>query len=362
MDKGKIKKLDYYHVIFLVQNVMIGVGLITLPHDINVVGNDMWLIPLILGGIATLILYPMVKLGQKYPDDSLFVIHEKLLGKWLGRGFNAVFTIYATIMVAAVVDLYVRLIQTITLPNMGILTNTIAIFIVMVAIVQGGIKSIARFSMLSFFFTGWMIYFLTWSFSKGYFIDAMPRFESELKDWLTAMNRGGQSMLGFELIMIYFPYIVNQAKAYRHAVTGIWTTIFFYFLVCLASAMYFSMWQVENLLFPILNLFKAVQLTFIERIENLGITLWVFLILSTTAAYLWAGKRGVDSLLSNHRNRTWHLYFIAFLALLLVIGPVPEKLQHEIFQRTSVYIGYGILIWPIFLLLIHKLKVRGKNK
>ncbi|WP_025026914.1 Ger(x)C family spore germination protein [Caldalkalibacillus mannanilyticus] len=356
MDKGRLKKLKTYHVIFLVQNSMIGLGLLSLVNDLSPLGNNQWIAPLLLGVIASILLYPMVQLCRKFPDDSLFVIHERVLGKWLGKIMNALFTIYAITSVASVFEGYLRLIQVVTLPDHTILPGSIYSFIVLVLIVYGGIKSVARFNMLSFFFTGWMVVFLVWPFSKGYFIDALPRFDTSYTEWGEALFLGGHSMLGFELIMIYFPYIYNQQKAYRDSVIGVWITVMFYVLVSFTSVMYFSTWQMEHLLYPLLNIYQSVQLAFIERIETFGLTLWIFLIMSTTSVYLWAAKRGLDSLLSNHKNRTWHLYFLAIVALLVFLGPIPRTIQTKIFDEWSVYTGYGFLVWPIILLLIYKIR------
>ncbi|WP_158235113.1 GerAB/ArcD/ProY family transporter, partial [Pseudomonas sp. 2995-3] len=76
----------------------------------------------------------------------------------------------------------------------------------------------------------------------------------------------------------------------------------------------------ENLLYPLLNLYQAVVLSNVERIETLGITLFVLSVLGKSSIYLWAAKKGVDALFSKHKNRSWHLYFIAGVVLFIIIG------------------------------------------
>ncbi|WP_216829312.1 GerAB/ArcD/ProY family transporter [Alkalihalobacterium elongatum] len=361
MDTGKFKKLNAYHVVFLTQNTMVGVSLFSLPNDMSQAGYNLWLLPIILGLLSNLALIPIIYLCKQYPNDTLFKINEKLLGSLFGKVLNFFVFSYAVIALASVSQRYLRLVQTVTLPEYTITWIAIVFFAVLICIVMGGIKSIARFCMFSFFFTAWLIYYLKWALQSGNWLHAVPTFEVSGLAWLHALHNGAPAMFGFGLILFYYPYIINQEKAFLHVSIGIWIAVFFYFAVSLASVVYFSSWQLSNLLFPVLNLFQAVQLAFLERIETFGTSLWTFLALSTASAYLWVGKKGIDSLLSNHKNRTWHLYICAVVGLILFNGPIPFYLQIKIFEKWLVYYGYGIHILPVVLLILHSFK-KDKEK
>lgn len=67
--------------------------------------------------------------------------------------------------------------------------------------------------------------------------------------------------------------------------------------------MYYSEWQLKNVEFSVLNLFKAGEFTFIERIDIIGITLWVFLILTSMTAYVWCAKQGAHALFPLPKKR-----------------------------------------------------------
>ncbi|GAE24503.1 spore germination protein [Halalkalibacter wakoensis JCM 9140] len=362
MDNGNIVKLNKYHVIFLIQNTMIGIGLFSLPNDISAVGYNQWLIPILLGVLANITLIPIVMLCLKYPRDSLFKITEKLLGKVVGKIVNATLLLYGIASASSVVSDFSRLVQGIVLPTFTINPFVISTFIVVIAIVLGGIKSVARFCMFSFFMTGWMIAFLQWPLQAGNWIHLYPTFEVGWNDWLTGMYEGSIAMFGYGLILFYFPYIQEQKKAFLHASIGIWIAVIYYFLVSVAAVIYFSPWQIDNLLYPVLNLFQAIQLPFVERIENFGTTLWVFLVLSTAATYLWIAKKGMDALFNKHKNRTWHVYVAAILAVLIILGPIPIDLQRQLYDEWVVYYGYGVIALPSFLLLIHAVKTKLGNQ
>lgn len=350
LDQKNLKVLSVYHVIFLVQNIMIGTGILALPQRLSVLGYSQILMPIYFGVIASVTLWPMVWLCSQYKGDNLFRINEILLGKWIGKSFNILLVLQFTLFVAGIVSNYMNLIQSTALPEQTMTLPIILLLVLLTYIVNGGIKTIARFCTLSFFLTIPMIYFLRWGIEKGEFSHIFPLFNFTAKEFWKALQEGYLSILGYELILFYFPYIVNQKKAYKHTLIGIWITIAIFFMTTLVSVMYYSEWQLRNIQFSVLHLFKAGELSFVERIDIMGITLWVFLILTTVAGYLWSAKKGLDSLRSKKSN--YHVYYIVIVIFGIIMLPTSREFQEKLFE-ASFYIEYIVLAWPILLCLIH---------
>lgn len=347
------KNLNHYHVIFLIQNVIVGTTVLSLPNSLSSMGYSQWWMPLLFGIAANLLLIPIIWLGLQYSEDTLFSIHEKLFGKWIGKFINIILLVYFIIIISAVCSSYIELVQVVALINRKI-TAPLLIFICMVVyIVSGGIKSIARFCIISFFLTLWFIYFLKWGVMVGDISHTLPLFNFTKEEFFTASKKGFMAVGGFELISFYFPYILHQKKAFKHASIGLWISIGFTFCFSLVSVMFFSQWQLENVLYPVLNLFKEVELSFLERIDVLGITMWVFLILSTVSAYLWVAKKGLDSIRSTSKKS--HLFILAAVVFVVVKFPYMEDFQKLIFERVF-YLMYAMFLWPIVLCIIHILK------
>lgn len=359
MDENKLKVLNRYHVVFLVQNVMIGSSLLSLPNRLSSMGYSQWWMPLLFGVIVNILLVPMIWLGLKYPNDTLFAIHEKLLGKWLGKSINFLFILYFIVVIAAVCASFLQLIQVVALIDRKVTGPLIIFLLMLIYIVRSDIKSIARFCMISFFISIGVIYFLKWGVVSGEIRHIMPLFNFTKQEFFTATKKGLMAVGGFELISFYFPYIISQKKAFKHASIGIWLSIFFTFIFIFVSVMFFSEWQLKNVLYPVLGLFKEVQLSFLERIDVLGITLWVFLILTSASAYLWVAKKGLDSIRST--TKELHLYIVVVLVFVIVQFPYMQEFQKILFERTF-YITYIMFLWPIFLCIIHILKPKKDGK
>jgi spore germination protein AB len=345
-----LKVLGVYHVIFLVQNTMVGTGLLSAPQRLSVLGYSQVLMPIYFGIIATITIWPMVWICSQYKGDNLFRINEILLGKWMGKGINVLIVLHFTLLISAVVSNYMNLIQSTALPEQTTTVTILLVLLLLTYIVNGGIKTIARFCTLTFFLAMPMVYFLRWGIEKGDISHIFPLFNFTSKEFFKALEQGYLSILGYELIMFYFPYIIDQKKAFKHAMIGIWITISLVFITTLVSVMYYSEWQLEHVEFSVLHLFKAGEFSFVERIDIMGITFWVSLILTTAAAYLWSARKGLDSIRS--KKNKYHVYFIAVAIFGIIMLPVNREFQQKLFD-ASIYIEYIVILWPIFLCLIH---------
>ncbi|KOS67963.1 spore gernimation protein [Lysinibacillus contaminans] len=347
------KILNGYHVVFLAQSAMIGSGILTLPRELSSVGYSQTFLPILFGVFASLTLWPMVWLNLKYPNENLFRINEILLGKGLGKILNVLIILQFTLFIAGIINKYMHLIQSTALPEQTITKPVLLFLLLLIYIVNGGIKSIARFCMLTFFLTIGIFYFTYWAVQKGDFSHLFPLFNFNGKELFEAMGKGYLAVLGYGAIMFYFPYIVDQKKAFKHVLTGIWISISLCFITVLISVMYFSEWQLKHIEFSILNLLKSGELSFVERFDIIGVTLWVFLILTTVAVYLWSAKEGIVSLFS--KEKKYYIYVLTAIVFLIVRIPFPQEFQDKFFTTVN-YIAYFLIVWPSFLSIIYLLR------
>src|SRR5690554_5209848 len=99
MDKGNYKLLNGYHVVFLVQSSFHGLGVLALPNSLSPMAYKQWLPIFLLGITASIALVFMLSLAQQYPKDSLFIIHQKLLGRFLGKIINIIMVFYCVLAI-----------------------------------------------------------------------------------------------------------------------------------------------------------------------------------------------------------------------------------------------------------------------
>ncbi|ANE46333.1 hypothetical protein SY83_08640 [Paenibacillus swuensis] len=354
---ARVRHLKPVHVIFLGQNVMVGYSVIVLPHLLSPAGHTQWWLVIMMAIIAQLTLIPMTILAGKYPELNLFEINRKLLGLWIGSVCNYAIVIYGVFQTAVVVSGYVMLVGTVSLPDMNTYLPLIALLLVVAYIVFGGIRHIARMCILSFILTGWIIYCLKWSMQKGEFTNLLPLFP--LAPWehtWTAFLSGFPSMFGFELVLFYFPYIINRKQALKHASIGLWITVLLYLSVSFAGVIYFSRWQLENVQYPLLDILKSVEFTFVERIENLGLALWLFTVVTTAAAYLWVSAKGLDGLW--RKKRSLHIYLCVAAVFVIIRVPSATIIKYAYYYQYANVAGYILILWSLLLLGLHFISQR----
>ncbi|WPK10366.1 GerAB/ArcD/ProY family transporter [Lysinibacillus louembei] len=344
------KVLTKVHVLFLVQSCLIGTGILQLPQKLSSMGYSQAFMPLFFACIATITLWPMVKLSSKFPNYNLFQINEILLGKVLGKFFNILLIIIFVIICVDAINSYMLLIQSTALPEQTIPLPVIFFLILLIYLVKGGIFTIARFSIMTFFITLPMLLLIKWAVQKGEFSHFFPIFNFTFPEFYEATKKGYVSFLGYELILFYFPFIIQQKSAFKYATIGIWISGFLMLITTSVSVMYFSEWQLSNVEFAVLNIFKAGEYSFIERADIIGMTLWVFLVYSTVALYLWAANEGFKTIILPKSHIP--LYILIAIIFILLILPLSQHLKEKIFTINN-YIFYLFLLWPIFLFIIY---------
>lgn len=338
---------------------MLGMGLLGLPNSLSGLGYSQWWFPVFMGIIANLTLIPMIWISSKYKDDNLFKIHELLLGNFFGKTINGLMIIGGILLTAGLLERYLEMIQIVVLPNRTITAHIILFMLVAVGIVKRGIKSIARFCILTFFLTTPLVGILRYGIIQGEITHLLPLFNFTSSDFLKATMEGYTSMIGYELLMVYFPYIIHQQKVFKQASLGIWISVFFYTAVSTVSVMHFSEWQLENLLYPVLNLLKAVEFSFIERIDTLALTFYVFLMLTTVSGYLWVLKECVESI--RKKKSQLHVYIIAVVIALVVYLPISKPVQDMLYKNIFYVSSAFVVLWPILLCLFELIKPRKKE-
>ena len=200
---------------------------------------------------------------------------------------------------------------------------------------------------------------MQWAFVEGDFSHLLPIYNFTSEELVEGFRHGYISITGYEYILFYFPYIIQQQKVFKHVSLGIWITVFIFLIYTIVSVSYFSEWQMENISFPVSKLFKAVEFSFFKRVDVFGVSLWMFLIIPTASISLWAAKKGLDSIHSN--NKTYHLYIIAILIFIFISIPFSQASEKVIYYNTD-YIGYGTLLWPNLLIIIHLIKIRKHGR
>lgn len=351
-------------VIFMVANMVIGFGVLTLPRSIVVVTKsiDGWL-SICIGGLVAFIFTGVVaKLISRFPKKNLFEITESIINKPVANGITLLFAIYSMLFVsyemrgvASVSKLYlfdVTPVEVICLVfllvvvygvsgpspailRLNIMFLPIILFIVLLLIILN-IRDFKVENIKPFFITGWL-------------------------DVIKASKETVFSFLGFEILLFYNGFINQPKQTVKASLLGISVSLILYLLVFLFVVGVFGVEVTSNILFPTAELAKQVEVPggFFERFESIFFTIWVMTLFSTAAMAFDVTLLALCSIFK--KIKRMKLIFI-LTPIIYIIAMTPQNFIE--ISTFGLYISYsGIvlsMVIPSLLLIIAKLRgVKG---
>ena len=96
MNKYSFNQISLIQYIFIIFETQVGIGVLSLPHDLaETAGTDGW-ISIILGWMVSMLLsLVIIRIMKKNPEYTLFDLLSNYFGKWVGKGLTAVWILFA---------------------------------------------------------------------------------------------------------------------------------------------------------------------------------------------------------------------------------------------------------------------------
>lgn len=226
MDKGKISALQFALLMYL---YIIGTAALVQPHTlVSIAGQDAWFSVIIVGIIQLGLITLYMKLGFRYPKQTIIEYGRILTGKWFGSAIAVVYMFYFLILTAYVARNIGNFIGSVVLPQTPLVVNMVVILIPVLYGCYLGIEVIGR--------TGEILY----PWAMGVFVitalllipkmhpgELFPMFPEGVMPAIKA----GYPLLGFpsleiSICLLLIPFVQNQQKIKKYFyVTSVGTLI-----------------------------------------------------------------------------------------------------------------------------------------
>lgn len=276
---------------FLVHKTQVGIGVLSFSRAVmEKAGYDGW-ISVLLTALAThLIIVCMYRLLTK-ADGDLMKIHRQVFGDWLGNSLSFVVCVYFLCSGVSVIRSFIEIIQVWIYPDMPTWFMAVVAFIFFYYVIDGGFRTVAGLCFLGIILTLPLLPILFYPLQFSYFANFLPVWSHSFTDIALGAKEITFSFFGFELLLIYYPFLKNGQYTQKFAHIGAAYTTLYYFVIAVICFVFYSENLLKKTIWPTLTLFKVVELPFIERFEYVGISLWVLLITPNIALLLWAASR-----------------------------------------------------------------------
>lgn len=349
----------------MVSKSMIGTGILLLPRALaKEVGTpDGWISVILSGFIALLAGYIIVKLSQRFPNQTFYEYSQTVVGTLLGRFFGIVLSLYFMLSSGYLLRVMGEVIRMHLLEKTPIEVIMIVFLFVATYLTVAGINPIARLVELFLpIIVIILMVFIVFSLRDFELDNIRPVLGDGVMPVWKGMNASVLSYSGFEVMLVLTAFMKEPQKAVKSVLVGIGLVIPLYILVVLISFGTISVDELKTVTWPTMTVAKNIEFPggFFERFESLFSVLWVISMYTTFVLYQYASSLGLGQVF-----RKQHQTFVyASLPIIYMVAMFPTDLNY-VFKlgETIGYISLFITgIMPTCFWIIAKIRRKGLEK
>ncbi|MCM2531915.1 spore germination protein [Neobacillus pocheonensis] len=336
---------------FIITKVQTGVGIVGLPRIVYLEAkHDAWISVLFAGLFTGVVLWLMISMLKQYDSADLYGIQVDVFGKYMGNVLNIIYMLYMCSAFFVILMNYIEIVQVWIFPDLRTWVLSLVLIFLVVYAVLGGIRVIVGISFISFIGTIWLSFVLIVPIHYSDPTHLFPIWNIDMKHLIMGMYRCSLSMLGFELIMFFYPYVKEKNKVFLFAQIGNLFTTLLFTVTTIVSITFFAETSLARTTWPVLSMFKIVRLPNLERFEIIAVSFWMLIVLPNMCAYLWAASKGFSRIMNKKQKKG-----IWLIALIVWGGTFFFKARYQMNQMTDIIAKAGFLAaycYPVLLSII----------
>ncbi|MFJ7509434.1 GerAB/ArcD/ProY family transporter [Peribacillus simplex] len=353
-------KVSPFYVFFLVHSMQTGVGVLSFQRVLaKTTGTDGWISILLAGLIVHILIWVIYKIFSIVPGDIISA-NNHAFGKWMGNFFSLLFILYFLILGMTVMISYINVIHVWMFEEVPSWAFALVFLILIYYINTGGFRTITGIAFLSVNMTYWLLFVLFYAMKYSEFINLLPVFHHTLLDILKGTRSTSLTMLGFEMILMFYPFIKDAKTSQKYAHGGALTTTLITVFVYLVSLVFYSQKQLELTIWPTLSLTSIVELPFIQRFEYIDVSWWAIVIIPNMTIALWAASRGFKRIFNvQQKYPLWGMSIIILLTNIFVFDVDSLYILNKIINPYGVL--FLVVYLPLLLVIIYIKKMRKQK-
>jgi spore germination protein AB len=350
-----------FYLFFVITSTQIGVGVIGVPRFIYMAAErDSWIAILIAFLYIAIVLLAMFAILNQYENTDIFGIHADVFGNWLGKFLSSIFIIHFGFAFLSILITYTEVIQLFVYHEMPNFEIVILLMILILYAVFGGLRVVVGLSFLLFFSTLWLYLALYDPAMRMSWYNFLPMFQSSIPDLLKGAKETSYTLMGFEILMVIYPFVQNKEKAKLPVLLGLAFSIFSVLVTTILSIGYFSAEGLKHIDWALLILFKSASFTFLERLDYIVVVVWAMIILPNLVFLMWSMAYGVKRLYKVPEKIT--IWGLAIFYLIIINF---FSYDYQISKLTDIVAKYGfwiVYVYPFILLPLVLIKKKWKKR
>ncbi|WP_232697097.1 GerAB/ArcD/ProY family transporter [Brevibacillus daliensis] len=355
-------------LVFLITQTQIGVGLLGLTSKVhNVAKGDAWISVLLAGMLAHLFIFVMWCLSRRFPSFTLYDYLPVLLGKYIGKFIQFVYTAYFILVASYIILQFSSTFHDWVLSNtprwiiMGIISG------VCLYLIRESLRTIARFFVLVFFCNIAVIIITAYAYLHVNFLYILPVGQAGIWKITEGAHYAMNAFAGYELLLITFPLVEGGSAGKLKAATlaNLFTAVLYTFAV-FTSLIVFSPPEMELLPQPLLYMVKALTFSVFERLDLYFLSLWAVVTTTSLMGYMFMASKGLANLFraqSNHQNAAPYTVALVFIIVVFFQNPLLIDVFGKILSIANYVFLFGIPFVLFMISILFKVtEVRGSTE
>lgn len=367
--KSQRRVVSTWQLISFMISSMIGVGILSMPRTASETLNEMgWMGPIVGGLIAMLPLLGMVYLSKEYPGltfieySPLILCGEKHVkwGKILCIPWFFIFFSFQFLNAGMVARGFGEVVVTAVLLETPLEAILITLFLIVLFLCMHEVDVLVRVNELLFPIMLIPVFLIPYvSLTSADWNNLLPlhldSFEALVETGINTFSL----YTGYELLMIFFGLAMPGAKIGLATWIGLVFTVVSYALTAVAGIVVFGYEELQNMIWPTLELVKTATRTgwFPERLESAFLAIWVASVFTTLGNMFYSTVYGIRLLLGKS-IRFQRILSSVLLIPLLYVTLLPQSIvEFFAYARYLTYYGYiSTVLIPVLLAIIHWLR------
>ncbi|KUO70967.1 MAG: hypothetical protein APF77_14115 [Clostridia bacterium BRH_c25] len=348
-------------LIFIMIGTMLGSGILSLPRlAAKEAGQDAWL-AVILGSMFPLASLSLIRLLYKKNDAASFVeICRKVGGRWLGSLFSIILALYSVLTASVLLRVFIEVISMFLLNDTPMLAKLVLMLSVCAYLASTNAKVIGRLNEFLFYVLLPIVFFSLPAIVKNSDIrNLMPVLNFEVSDYARAALTTGFAFSGFELYIVFHPYVLKEKEAYGASLYALLITLVIYLYFVIGVISVFGSELTQKFTWPTLRVLATAEVPILERIEFLFIQAWIGVSFRPISIQYFCASHIIAELLKL-KSQKWST--LGLFPVMILIAYYPKNI-FQVFKLSD-YVGQialsiGIAL-PLILIVFGMFTVKRK--
>jgi spore germination protein len=204
-----------------------------------------------------------------------------------------------------------------------------------------------------------MLFFFLFAYLEADWYELRVPFKDGLLPVIQPLPNTVYSYLGFEILFLYYPFVVNKGKSFRHAAAGIVLAGGFYSFIVLGTLVTLGPDVAITQTYPVVTMAKLIEVVrqFVERAELLLLILWLPLAYTTHLVTYYSTAFSLNRMFPAISFRVWMGLLVPAIFFLSL---VPDNLIEMAEWSDRVGVAGMVILFVYPLLLLAGVYVRRK--